>query len=176
MAFALNFSEFLLIGKTSFLTLAVSGVSKEVLLVGFSLALFHDEHVSLLKGIGFGICIVGIIFYNMYKLRKLKKSAASGQSATSTSALRSVVDREEYVQDSATAPLVAYSGTVWPTTSLVLDSDSEEDMVEGEVPTSTDDDDLRLDGAPTSLLGRRGAQHTPKWSYEDKWGTFSPNK
>ena len=42
-AFALNLSVFLLIGKTSALTMNVAGVIKDWLLIGLSVLLFHTQ-------------------------------------------------------------------------------------------------------------------------------------
>ena len=46
-AFGLNMSVFLLIGKTSALTMNVAGVIKDWLLIGLSVMLFHAEVLPL---------------------------------------------------------------------------------------------------------------------------------
>ena len=72
-AFALNLSVFLLIGKTSALTMNVAGVIKDWLLIGLSSLLFHSK-VTPLNLQGYGIAFAGVCWYNWTKLQGMKKA------------------------------------------------------------------------------------------------------
>jgi multidrug transporter EmrE-like cation transporter len=52
------------IGKTSSLVLTLSGVLKDILLVFASMFLFSDP-VTLLQAFGYGIALMGLIFYKL---------------------------------------------------------------------------------------------------------------
>jgi hypothetical protein len=72
-AFALNLSVFLLIGKTSALTMNVAGVIKDWLLIGLSSLLFHSK-VTPLNLQGYGIAFAGVCWYNWTKLQSMNKN------------------------------------------------------------------------------------------------------
>ncbi|KAJ8637581.1 hypothetical protein MRB53_011848 [Persea americana] len=82
-AFALNLAVFLLIGKTSALTMNVAGVVKDWLLIAFSWSVIKDT-VTPVNLIGYGIAFLGVAYYNHSKLQALKakevqkKSPAQG--------------------------------------------------------------------------------------------------
>ncbi|KAL1021206.1 hypothetical protein UPYG_G00010150 [Umbra pygmaea] len=59
LAFGLGFSEFLLVSKTSSLTLSISGIFKEVCTLLLATHLMGDR-MSWLKWLGFAICVSGI--------------------------------------------------------------------------------------------------------------------
>ncbi|XP_063001920.1 solute carrier family 35 member C2 [Elgaria multicarinata webbii] len=59
LAFGLGFSEFLLVSRTSSLTLSISGIFKEVCTVLLATHLLGD-HLSLLNWLGFAVCLLGI--------------------------------------------------------------------------------------------------------------------
>ena len=82
-AFALNLSVFLLIGKTSALTMNVAGVIKDWLLIGMSSFLFHSK-VTPLNLQGYGIAFAGVCWYNWTKLKAMNEvvSAVSVGAAT----------------------------------------------------------------------------------------------
>eukprot|EP00282_Hemiselmis_andersenii_P003422 CAMPEP_0114163146 /NCGR_PEP_ID=MMETSP0043_2-20121206/29927_1 /TAXON_ID=464988 /ORGANISM="Hemiselmis andersenii, Strain CCMP644" /LENGTH=260 /DNA_ID=CAMNT_0001259617 /DNA_START=154 /DNA_END=933 /DNA_ORIENTATION=+ len=63
LAINLNFSEFLLLGKTSALTLNVAGILKVVAVSVLSVLLFHSK-VSPLNAAGYFVCVVGVFIYN----------------------------------------------------------------------------------------------------------------
>ena len=71
-AFALNLSVFLLIGKTSALTMNVAGVIKDWLLIGMSSFLFHSK-VTPLNLQGYGIAFAGVCWYNWTKLKAMNQ-------------------------------------------------------------------------------------------------------
>jgi drug/metabolite transporter (DMT)-like permease len=74
-AFALNLAVFLLVGKTSALTMNVAGVVKDWLLIAFSWSVIKDT-VTPLNLIGYGLAFLGVAYYNHCKLVALKASEA----------------------------------------------------------------------------------------------------
>nr|XP_015220302.1 PREDICTED: solute carrier family 35 member C2 [Lepisosteus oculatus]XP_015220303.1 PREDICTED: solute carrier family 35 member C2 [Lepisosteus oculatus]XP_015220304.1 PREDICTED: solute carrier family 35 member C2 [Lepisosteus oculatus] len=59
LAFGLGFSEFLLVSKTSSLTLSIAGIFKEVCTLLLAAALMGDR-MSLVNWLGFAVCLSGI--------------------------------------------------------------------------------------------------------------------
>ena len=76
-AFALNLAVFLLIGKTSALTMNIAGVIKDWMLIFASQHLFGNA-VTFLNYLGYVIAFLAVGMYNYNKLRaaKLKEAAA----------------------------------------------------------------------------------------------------
>ncbi|KAF2581659.1 hypothetical protein F2Q68_00000356 [Brassica cretica] len=74
-AFALNLAVFLLVGKTSALTMNVAGVVKDWLLIAFSWSVIKDT-VTLVNLFGYGIAFLGVAYYNHAKLKGLKAKEA----------------------------------------------------------------------------------------------------
>lgn len=72
IAFSLNLAVFLLIGKTSALTMNIAGVIKDWLLIFFSYSVFHAP-VTKLNMIGYIFCCSGVAVYNYQKLQILKQ-------------------------------------------------------------------------------------------------------
>ncbi|CAK8563396.1 unnamed protein product [Lathyrus sativus] len=72
-AFALNLAVFLLVGKTSALTMNVAGVVKDWLLIAFSWSVIKDT-VTPVNLIGYGLAFLGVAYYNHSKLQALKAS------------------------------------------------------------------------------------------------------
>ncbi|KAG9133645.1 hypothetical protein Leryth_021642 [Lithospermum erythrorhizon] len=70
-AFALNLAVFLLVGKTSALTMNVAGVVKDWLLIAFSWSVIKDT-VTAVNLIGYGLAFLGVGYYNYTKLQALK--------------------------------------------------------------------------------------------------------
>ncbi|XP_071724975.1 probable sugar phosphate/phosphate translocator At5g25400 [Rutidosis leptorrhynchoides] len=70
-AFALNLAVFLLVGKTSALTMNVAGVVKDWLLIAFSWSVIKDT-VTPINLFGYGIAFLGVAYYNHAKLQALK--------------------------------------------------------------------------------------------------------
>jgi len=70
-AFALNMSVFMLIGKTSALTMNVAGVIKDWLLIGLSVVIFQAKVTSINLG-GYLIAFGGVVFYNYTKLQAMQ--------------------------------------------------------------------------------------------------------
>ncbi|KAF8035955.1 hypothetical protein BT93_C1856 [Corymbia citriodora subsp. variegata] len=74
-AFALNLAVFLLVGKTSALTMNVAGVVKDWLLIAFSWSVIKDT-VTPVNLFGYGLAFLGVGYYNHSKLQALKAKEA----------------------------------------------------------------------------------------------------
>ncbi|GJT97721.1 probable sugar phosphate/phosphate translocator [Tanacetum coccineum] len=74
-AFALNLAVFLLVGKTSALTMNVAGVVKDWLLIAFSWSVIKNT-VTPINLFGYGIAFLGIGYNNYVKLQALKAKEA----------------------------------------------------------------------------------------------------
>ncbi|CAN4094288.1 unnamed protein product [Withania somnifera] len=81
-AFALNLAVFLLVGKTSALTMNVAGVVKDWLLIAFSWSVIKDT-VTPVNLVGYGLAFLGVAYYNHAKLQALKASEAQKKAAQS---------------------------------------------------------------------------------------------
>ncbi|XP_069507305.1 solute carrier family 35 member C2 isoform X2 [Ambystoma mexicanum] len=62
LAFGLGFSEFLLVSKTSSLTLSIAGILKELCTLQLASHLMGDE-MTWLNWLGFGVCVSGIVLH-----------------------------------------------------------------------------------------------------------------
>ncbi|KAH0693877.1 hypothetical protein KY285_020974 [Solanum tuberosum] len=78
-AFALNLAVFLLVGKTSALTMNVAGVVKDWLLIAFSWSVIKDT-VTPVNLIGYGLAFLGVAYYN-HKKSQAKKSQQADDEA-----------------------------------------------------------------------------------------------
>ena len=65
---------FLLIGKTSALTMNIAGVIKDWMLIFFSFYLFHAP-VTAINLVGYAFCCSGVAVYNWQKLQVIKRRA-----------------------------------------------------------------------------------------------------
>ncbi|XP_057799920.1 probable sugar phosphate/phosphate translocator At2g25520 [Salvia miltiorrhiza] len=93
-AFALNLAVFLLVGKTSALTMNVAGVVKDWLLIAFSWSVIKDT-VTPVNLIGYGLAFMGVAYYNHSKLQALKaKEAQKKPPATDEEAAKLLTERE----------------------------------------------------------------------------------
>ena len=79
-AFALNLAVFLLVGKTSALTMNVAGVVKDWLLIAFSWSVIKDT-VTPINLFGYGLAFLGVGYYNHAKLQGLKAKEAQRKAA-----------------------------------------------------------------------------------------------
>ncbi|KAK4498055.1 hypothetical protein PRZ48_010711 [Zasmidium cellare] len=77
IAFLLNVSVVFLIGKTSSLVMTLSGVLKDILLVGASMLIFHDP-VSGIQAFGYSIALAGLVYYKLGS-EKLKEHFGQAQ-------------------------------------------------------------------------------------------------
>ena len=73
-AAALNMAVFLLIGKTSALTMNIAGVVKDWMLIGLSVVMYGSQ-VSPLNLGGYLIAFLAVCVYNYRKLQSMKKSS-----------------------------------------------------------------------------------------------------
>mmetsp|Transcript_19464 Transcript_19464/g.32730 ORF Transcript_19464/g.32730 Transcript_19464/m.32730 type:complete len:334 (-) Transcript_19464:791-1792(-) len=72
-AFALNLAVFLLIGKTSALTMNIAGVIKDWMLIGMSTTVFAAP-VTQLNIAGYFVAFMSVCFYNHAKLQAMKRA------------------------------------------------------------------------------------------------------
>ncbi|XP_068918824.1 solute carrier family 35 member C2 isoform X2 [Petaurus breviceps papuanus] len=75
LAFGLGFSEFLLVSRTSSLTLSIAGIFKEVCTLLLAAHLLGDQ-ISLLNWLGFALCLSGISLH--ITLKALNSRGESG--------------------------------------------------------------------------------------------------
>ncbi|XP_024382137.1 probable sugar phosphate/phosphate translocator At5g25400 [Physcomitrium patens] len=71
VAFLLNISVFVLVGKTSALTMNVAGVVKDWLLIAFSWSVIMDK-VTQINLIGYAVAFIAVCYYNYAKLQAMK--------------------------------------------------------------------------------------------------------
>ena len=74
-AFALNIAVFLLIGKTSALTMNIAGVIKDWMLIFFSYFVFKAP-LTPLNLFGYLFCCSGVFVYQYQKYKDMQKNAA----------------------------------------------------------------------------------------------------
>ena len=110
-AFVLNLAVFLLIGKTSALTMNIAGVIKDWLLISFSYFGFKAPLTPLTLA-GYIFCCSGVGYYNYNKLQAMKKSAPATP----------VTDREKLLP--VTSPSALSSS---PAAAAAIDSDEDMD-------------------------------------------------
>lgn len=70
LAFFMTLSEFLLLGRTSVLTLSIAGILKELVTILSASLWFHDR-MTIVNFIGLLITLSAIIAYNLYRYRNL---------------------------------------------------------------------------------------------------------
>ncbi|PRW59075.1 sugar phosphate phosphate translocator [Chlorella sorokiniana] len=75
-AFGLNMAVFLLIGKTSALTMNIAGVAKDWLLIALSWLLYKAP-VTALNLEGYGLAFLAVLYYNYSKLKSMQAAAAA---------------------------------------------------------------------------------------------------
>lgn len=80
-AFALNLAIYLLIGRTSALSLNVAGVVKDWILIGISAVIF-EAPISSTQIIGYLIAFGGVMYYNYLKIKVAQEQAANGGAST----------------------------------------------------------------------------------------------
>ncbi|KAK3026918.1 hypothetical protein RJ639_040324, partial [Escallonia herrerae] len=68
-ALALNFSIFLVIGRTGAVTVRVAGVLKDWILIGLSTVIFPESTITQLNVIGYAIALCGVVMYNYLKVK-----------------------------------------------------------------------------------------------------------
>ncbi|KAL3517771.1 hypothetical protein ACH5RR_020360 [Cinchona calisaya] len=73
-ALALNFSIFLVIGRTSAVTIRVAGVLKDWILIALSTVIFPESVITTLNIVGYAIAICGVVMYNYLKVKDVRAS------------------------------------------------------------------------------------------------------
>lgn len=73
-ALALNFSIFLVIGRTGAVTIRVAGVLKDWILIALSTVIFPESAITGLNIIGYAIALCGVVMYNYIKVKEVKAS------------------------------------------------------------------------------------------------------
>uniref|UniRef100_A0A3P9HZF2 Solute carrier family 35 member C2 n=1 Tax=Oryzias latipes TaxID=8090 RepID=A0A3P9HZF2_ORYLA len=101
LAFGLGFSEFLLVSKTSSLTLSISGIFKEVCTLLLAASLMGDE-LSMLNWLGFAVCLCGISLHVGLKTYYSKNKLPSLQQHSRSSELALPLLRQDSDQDATT--------------------------------------------------------------------------
>ncbi|KAK1385502.1 putative sugar phosphate/phosphate translocator [Heracleum sosnowskyi] len=73
-ALALNFSIFLVIGRTGAVTIRVAGVLKDWILIALSTVIFPESIITGLNITGYAIALCGVVFYNYIKVKDVRSS------------------------------------------------------------------------------------------------------
>ncbi|CAH9069544.1 unnamed protein product [Cuscuta epithymum] len=73
-ALALNFSIFLVIGRTGAVTIRVAGVLKDWILIALSTVVFPESTITKLNIIGYAIALCGVVMYNYLKVKDARAS------------------------------------------------------------------------------------------------------
>nr|XP_034928007.1 probable sugar phosphate/phosphate translocator At3g17430 isoform X2 [Populus alba] len=73
-ALALNFSIFLVIGRTGAVTIRVAGVLKDWILIALSTIIFPESTITGLNIIGYAIALCGVVMYNYLKVKDVRAS------------------------------------------------------------------------------------------------------
>ncbi|GMH19789.1 hypothetical protein Nepgr_021630 [Nepenthes gracilis] len=73
-ALALNFSIFLVIGRTGAVTIRVAGVLKDWILIALSTVVFPESTITGLNIIGYAVALCGVVLYNYLKVKDVRAS------------------------------------------------------------------------------------------------------
>ncbi|KAJ9699936.1 hypothetical protein PVL29_005674 [Vitis rotundifolia] len=79
-ALALNFSIFLVIGRTGAVTIRVAGVLKDWILIALSTVIFPESTITGLNIIGYAIALCGVVMYNYLKVKDVRAAQLSSES------------------------------------------------------------------------------------------------
>ncbi|KAG7018545.1 putative sugar phosphate/phosphate translocator [Cucurbita argyrosperma subsp. argyrosperma] len=79
-ALALNFSIFLVIGRTGAVTIRVAGVLKDWILIALSTVIFPESTITALNITGYAIALCGVLMYNYLKVKDVRASQLSSES------------------------------------------------------------------------------------------------
>ncbi|CAN7048275.1 unnamed protein product [Brassica oleracea var. botrytis] len=80
-ALALNFTIFLVIGRTGAVTIRVAaGVLKDWILIALSTVIFPESTITGLNIIGYAIALCGVVMYNYIKVKDVKASQSTSDS------------------------------------------------------------------------------------------------
>lgn len=70
LAFCMTYSEFMLLGRTSVLTLSIAGILKELVTILSASLWFHDR-MTAVNALGLVITLSAIVAYNVYRYKSL---------------------------------------------------------------------------------------------------------
>lgn len=73
-ALALNFSIFLVIGRTGAVTVRVAGVLKDWILIALSTVIFPESIITGLNITGYAIALCGVVMYNYLKVKDARST------------------------------------------------------------------------------------------------------
>lgn len=79
-ALALNFSIFLVIGRTGAVTIRVAGVLKDWILIALSTIIFPESTITGLNIIGYAVALCGVVIYNYLKIKDGRASTSLPES------------------------------------------------------------------------------------------------
>ncbi|XP_073056550.1 probable sugar phosphate/phosphate translocator At3g17430 [Primulina eburnea] len=85
-ALALNFSIFLVIGRTGAVTIRVAGVPKDWILIALSTIIFPESTITKLNIIGYAVALCGVVMYNYLKAKDVRSSQTSAEIITERAA------------------------------------------------------------------------------------------
>jgi solute carrier family 35, member C2 len=71
ITFILILAEYKVVEDTSVLTFSISGIIKELVIIGLSVAIFKDN-LTLINYVGAGLSIFGILLYHYHRTRSIK--------------------------------------------------------------------------------------------------------
>lgn len=110
-AFGLNMAVFLLIGKTSALTMNIAGVVKDWLLIALSFLMYRAP-VTPLNLAGYSIAFGAVCWYNYSKLQSMKAQQSTSQRVISISANAKDDEESQALINSTSALSPSQSGSV----------------------------------------------------------------
>ncbi|KAL2338887.1 hypothetical protein Fmac_013333 [Flemingia macrophylla] len=79
-ALALNFSIFLVIGRTGAVTIRVAGVLKDWILIALSTVIFPESTITWLNIVGYAIALCGVVIYNYIKIKDVRANQSPAES------------------------------------------------------------------------------------------------
>lgn len=127
-ALALNFSIFLVIGRTGAVTIRVAGVLKDWILIALSTVIFPESTITGLNIIGYAIALCGVVMYNYLKVKEVRSSqAASSERIPERVAKDWKLEKKSsdiYTPNDRNANTGIGSGGSNPTSELVADEEA----------------------------------------------------
>ncbi|KAE9464400.1 hypothetical protein C3L33_03695, partial [Rhododendron williamsianum] len=188
-AFALNLAVFLLVGKTSALTMNVAGVVKDWLLIAFSWSVIKDV-VTPVNLLGYGVAFLGVAYYNHAKLQALKAKEAQKKAGQPDEEAGRLLDNEKEGAESTycakfmhmTIDLCRLSYNVATDAYLVIVQDSYSFIIQSVFSPFamvlfltfqyyTTQIGMKMRGSPEMRLARVGVDQT--WRYRSGEGRLS---
>ncbi|CAI5972088.1 unnamed protein product [Closterium sp. NIES-64] len=160
-AFALNLAVFLLIGKTSALTMNVAGVVKDWLLIAFSWSVIKDR-VTAINLFGYLLAFGGVCWYNHSKLQTLSCLRPRAGSPPNAHALALLPRRQSAFVSRPSFP-ASYRSGLQRVCAESRGSSSHESAEEGRVEARRVEPEGSTAGetADTSIAESRGVESAP---------------